>query len=82
MRVGTRSLWLLAAVALTWVVPSSAASIREIRRDGLHLKLGTLGYDKVVSFYLGQGLPASSIERYAQNCVLRAVLRNACFRCA
>lgn len=51
--------------------------MREIRRGGLHLKLETLGYDKVVSFYLGRGLPASSIERYAENCVLLAVLRNA-----
>ena len=76
MHVRTQILRLLAAIALTWVVPSSAASIREVRRDGLHLKLQTLGYDKVVSFYLGRGLPASSIERYAKNCVLLAVLRN------
>jgi hypothetical protein len=76
VRARTRRLRALAAFALISLVTASAASISEIRRDGLHLKLQSLGYDKVVSFYLGRGLPASSIERYAKNCVLLAALRN------
>jgi hypothetical protein len=76
VRARTRRLRALAAVALISLVTTSAASISEIRRDGLHLKVQSLGYDKVVSFYLGRGWPASSIERYAQNCVLLAALRN------
>ena len=49
----------------------------EAERHGLHIQVKPLGYNEVVSLYLGRGLEGPVVERFARRCVLRVLLRNA-----
>ena len=76
MRTQGLNVSLLVAGALVWAVHGSAFSMTGSERDDLQIQVKPLGYDEVVSFYLGRGLEAASVEPYARRCVLRALLRN------
>jgi hypothetical protein len=68
--------WLLATLALAAGVPAWAEATGEWHRDGLQASVTPLARERVLSFYLARGLRGSVIERYADNCVVLAVLRN------
>ena len=76
MRARTRKLLLILIATLVLALPASAPSMIEADRYGLHIQVKPLGYNEVVSLYLGRGLEGPVIERYARRCVLRVLLRN------
>lgn len=76
MRAQMLNVCLPVAGALAWHLPGLAQSMIGSERTGLQIQVKPLGYDEVVSFYLGRGLAGTVVERYARRCVLRARLRN------
>jgi hypothetical protein len=69
---------LLIAAAMLIAAPATlcAQSAATVERDGVHATVRTLGYEQAASFFIGRGMAAAQVERYARPCVVLVILHN------